>query len=63
MQRKKALESKQDGPKYAESIGAQGASDALKLKTRKMTEDDKKVRFMIDQIENNEDIKDDSPVK
>lgn len=51
VQRKKALETKDEEADF--EVG-QRASDPLRLKSRKMTEDEKKVRFMIDQIDNQE---------
>ena len=48
MQRKKALETKDEEADFEQNVIADRASDPLRLKNRKMTEDEKKVRFMID---------------
>ena len=49
VQRKKALESgTNQQPAFANQIGAEAGTQQLRLKQRKMTEDDRKVRFMED---------------
>ena len=68
VQRKKALESKEDETNdrpfgRATEGAATQSKDPLRLKQRKMTEDDKKVRFMIDQMGSADNVKDDSPFK
>lgn len=64
VQRKKALESKNDEqPNFANVIRADSSPQQLMLKQRKMTEDDRKVRFMVDEIETKKEDYDESPFK